>query len=71
MGTDEVSAIVVLDDDDTFTALAGSTVRLILSTDLEAAAQGGPSTVPAQDTFDLSSPADLRRLADLLEAQGG
>lgn len=68
---DEVSAIVVLDDDDTFTALAGSTVRLILSTDLEAAAQGGPSTVSAQDTFDLSSPADLRRLADLLEAQGG
>lgn len=68
---DEVSAIVVLDDDDTFTALAGSTVRLILSTDLEAAAQGGPSTVPAQDTFDLSSPSDLRRLADLLEAQGG
>ena len=67
------NAITILNDHETYTNLDGCTVAVLNDADFERIADGGslravdPGDVTFQKVFDLSRPADLRRLADLGE----
>ena len=62
-----MNIVCILNDEETFTDLAGSRAAVFNDANMELFTHGSGIARPTV-TFDLSNPADLRRLADFLEA---
>lgn len=61
--------IAILNDEETFTDLEGSYVAVLDDENMAVLDETGDLyNVATRATFDLSNPADLRALADLIEA---
>lgn len=62
----ELERVVMLDDGETFSTIKGSIVMALAPGDSKKLADGGEFVEPL-NIYDLSDPADLRRLADDME----